>query len=181
MSRSRALRVALGALVLAMLGGSHVGADDDNAVRVIAGVGVAVPIVNHRLYDVGVLAHGGADLPLGNHRLIVEGGWVDLATAGARVDVGLVEASWRVSPSWARGVRFDVGSGFVLEVERFQLEVPGQGVSMSTMRGGMPASVAIGIGLGRWVELELGFRQLLYFNAPSHSPGIAHGTIAGRL
>lgn len=173
--------VALGAFVLAALGSAPADAEGDDASRVTAGVGVAVPVVNHRRYDLGVLAHGGADLRLGCHRLIVEGGWIGLATTGARVDVGLVEASWRVSPSWARGIRFDVGSGLVLEVERMQLELPGQGLSVSTTRGGMPASVAIGVNLGRWVELEVGYQQLVYFNAPSHSAGVAHATIGGRL
>lgn len=176
--------VVIGALIVAAAAGSSARADGDDPIRVTAGVGLVVPVVNHTLYDAGVRARGGAELPVGaagRHRLRVGAGWIGLATAGARVDVGLIEAAWRVVPSWGRGVRFELGSGLVFEVERFRLELPGQAVAMSSARGGVPASASVGVGLGRWVELELGYQQLLYVNAPSRSAGLAHLTLGGRL
>lgn len=175
------LAVVLCALVSATLASSPARADVEAPARAIASVGVAIPLVNHRLYDVGVVARGGADLPVGNRRLIVDGGWIGFATTGARVDAFLARASYRVSPSWARGVRFDFGSGLVLEVERVHLELPGQRVAMSTTPAGVPASIAIGMGFGRWVGLELGYQQLFYVNAFAHSAGIAYAALGGRL
>lgn len=173
-----------GSLLLAALGSSPAHADADGPTRVIGGIGVAVPLVSHTLYDVGVLVQGGADLPLGTsgtHRLRVVGGWIGLATTGARVDLGLVQAAWRIAPSWGRGVHLDVGSGLVFEVERFRLDLPGPSVMVASTRVGMPASIAVGIGLGRWVELEVGYQQLVFFNALHRTAGIAHATIGGRL
>lgn len=168
-----------GVLGLVTLASSPVTADESP--RAIAGVGVAVPVVNHRAYDLGMLVHGGAELSLGRQRWILDGSWIGLAITGARVDAGALIASWRASPAWARGLRFDVGSGLVVEVERVHLELPEQGLAMSTTRAGMPVSVAIGSRLGRWVEIELGFQQFVYFNAATHSAGIAHVSLGARL
>ena len=169
-------------LVLVTLGSAH--ADDDDAPHVIAGVGLAVPVVNRTRYDPGPRVRAGADLRIGaggTQRLRFVAGWIGLATSGARVDLGQLEAIWHVSPSWGRGVYFDVGSGLALEVERLKLDLPEQSVAASTTRVGLPASGAIGLGFGRWVELELGYQQLLFFNEQPRTAGIAHITLGGRL
>ena len=176
--------VPVAILVLATMASARAHADDDDALHVIAGVGLAVPVVNRTRYDPGPRVRAGADLRLGTggtQRLRFVAGWIGLATSAARGAIGQLEATWRVSPSWGRGVYFDVGSGLALEVERLQLDLPEQSVAASTTRVGLSASGAIGIGLGRWVELELGYQQLLFFNEQPRTAGIAHITLGGKL
>lgn len=169
-------------VVLATLGSAR--ADAGDALHAIVDVGIAVPVVNRTRYDPGPRVRAGADLRLcadGTQRLRFAAGWTGLGADGARVDLGQLEVTWRVSPSWGRGVHFDVGSGLALEIERLELDLPGQPVAASNTRGGLPASVAVGVRVWRWIELELGYQQLLFLDAQPRTAGIAHLTLGGTL
>ncbi|MBK7578870.1 MAG: hypothetical protein IPI67_01575 [Myxococcales bacterium] len=152
--------------------------------RAALGAGVAIPVLNHALYGPGVLAQGGADLPLGDgqsQRLRFLGRWIGLATTGARADIGSLEAAFRLYPKWGRGLLFEVGTGALFEVERLQLNLPGRSLDESNTRFGMPATAAAGFGLGRRIELEAGYAQLLFFREQPRTVGIVHVSIGGRL
>jgi hypothetical protein len=175
---------AIFALAVWAMGARVAHAEGEVALRVAAGVGVAVPVLNHALYEPGVLVQGGADFPLGSgeaQRLRVLGRWIGLATIGARADLGSVEAGWRVYPSWGRGLFLEIGSGVLFEVERVRLKLPDRSLDESNTRVGMPVSVAAGFGLWRRVELELGYQQLIFFREQPGTVGIAHASIGGRL
>lgn len=177
---------ALSAVVLAalVLGPARVARAEAEGARAAVGAGVAIPVVNHALYGSGVMAQGGADLALGTgeaQRLRILGRWIGLATTGARADIGSLEATWRVYPAWGGGLLFELGTGALFEVERVQLDLPGRSLDESNTRAGVPASAAVGIGLGRRVELEVGYQQILFFREQPRTAGIAHFAIGGRL
>ena len=159
-------------------------AEGDSTPRIAAGGGLAVPVVNRTRYGVGELVQAGADFPLGSgegQRLRLLGRWIGLATTGARADLGLVEAAWRIYPSWGKGLLFEVGAGALFEVERLQLNLPTRSVDTSNTRVGVPASAAVGFGFWRRVELEIGYQQLFFLREPPWTAGLAHASIGGRL
>ena len=174
-----------GSALSLLLGTSAIArAEGNDATRVAAGAGIAVPVLNRTLYGPGELVQGGADFPLGNgeaQRLRVLARWIGLVTTGARADLGLVEAAWRLYPSWGKGLLFEIGAGALFEVERLQLNLPGRAVDASNARVGMPASAAIGFGLWRRVELEVGYQQLFFIRGEPWTAGIGHASIGGRL
>lgn len=169
-------------LVLVTRGLAH--AEGEGAPRAAVGVGVALPVLNRTLYGAGVLVQGGADFPLGSgeaQRLRLLARWTGVATAGARADLGSLEAAWRLYPSWGKGLLFEVGTGVMIEVERLQLNLPTRSLDESSTRGGIPASVAVGFGLWRRIELELGYQQLFFLRSDPWTAGMGHASIGGRL
>lgn len=177
----RFVRAVVVSLALGTVGVAY--AEGEDAPRAVAGVGVAVPVLTHTLYGPGVLVQAGAELPLGDgdaQRLRILGRWIGLATTGARADLGMVEAAWRIYPRGKR-LRFELGTGVLFEIERLEMNLPGRSLDESNTRAGMPASVAFGFGLGRRIELEVGYQQLLFFGDQPRTAGIAHASIGGRL
>jgi hypothetical protein len=171
------LLVALGPIGVAR-------AEPEAAPRAIAAVGVVAPVLSHTLHGAGVLVEGGAELPLGDRdapRLRLRARWIGLATPGARADLVAAEAIWRITPSWATRLRFEVGSGVLLEFERLQLTLPERTLDASTTRIGLPVSAGIALALGRWVELAVGYQQLLLLGDQPRTAGLAHASIGGRL
>ena len=69
----------------------------------------------------------------------------------------------------------------LVEVERLRLNLPARSLDESNTRVGMPASIAIGITRWRRVELEIGYRQLLFFHDEPRTAGLAQVSIGGRL
>jgi hypothetical protein len=181
---SRALlRVAL-PLVLIAATTTRAHAEGNEDPRAVAGAGVALPVVNRTLYGAGAFVQGGADFPLGSgetHRLRLLGGWIGLDTVGAHTDLGRVEAAWRVYPGWGKGLLFELGGGALFEVERLQLNLPGRALDASKTRAGVPLSAAVGFGLWRRIELELGYQELLFLRGDPWTYGLAHLSIGGRL
>jgi hypothetical protein len=176
----------LSAIVVAALalGPARIARAEAEGARAAVGAGVAIPVVNHALYGPAVIAQGGADLPLGTgdaHRLRLLGRWIGLATTGARADIGSLEGAWRFYPRWGGGLLFEIGTGVLFEIERLELNLPGRSLDESNTRVGMPASVAVGFGLWRRIELEVGYQQLLFFGDQPRTAGIAHASIGGRL
>lgn len=175
--RAAGVSLALGALIAAP-------ARADDSPRALAGAGIAVPVFAHTLYGAGVRVQAGAELPLGTEQpqwIRVVGRWVGLATTGARADLGMVEAAWRVAPAWATRLRFELGLGVLVEVERLRLSLPARTLDESTTRVGMPASAAVAVELWRRVELELGYQQLVFVGDQPRTAGIVHAALGARL
>lgn len=159
-------------------------AEPEAAPRAIAAVGVVAPLLSHTLHGAGVLVEGGAELPLDERharRLRVRGRWIGLASPGARADLVMAEAAWRITPSWARWLRLEVGSGVLLERERLQLTLPERTLDATATRLGLPLSVGTALALGRWLELAVGYQQLLLLGDQPRTAGLAHASIGGRL
>ncbi len=159
-------------------------AEEGETARAVAGAGLALPVLNRTLYGAGIMVHGGADFPLGSgetHRLRLLGRWVGLETPGARADLGYGEAAWRVYPAWGKGLLVELGAGALLEVERLRLDLPGRPIEASNTRVGVPLSAAIGFGLWRRIELEVGYQELFFLRGGPWTSGLAHLTLGGRL
>jgi len=179
-------RTHLGAVTLLLVLGpiGVARAEPEAAPHAIAAVGVVAPLLSRTLHGAGVLVEGGAELPLGDRdasRLRLRARWIGLATPGARVDLVMAEAAWRITPSWATRLRFEVGSGVLLEYERLQLTLPERALADSTTRIGLPVSVGVALALGRWLELAVGYQQQLLLGDQPRTAGLAHASIGGRL
>lgn len=177
------LRVALPLLLLVGTStGAH--AEGSEEPRAVAGAGVALPVVNRTLYGAGAFVQGGADFPLGNgetHRLRLLGRWIGLDTVGAHADLGHVAVAWRVYPAFGKGLLVELGTGALFEVERLRLNLPGRALDASRTRVGVPLSLAVGFGLWRRIELELGYQELFFLRGAPWTSGLAHLSLGGLL
>lgn len=145
-------------------------------------VGVAIPVRTYTLYGVGLRLRGGMEVAFcdtSRHRLLVDGQWIGLAINGARVDVGVVGAWWRMY----LGPQFhvDVGTGLVAALQRQELVLPERTVDDQTLRAGTQLAASLGLSLGHGLEVELGYQQILYVQASPRTAGFGHASIGLKL
>lgn len=150
--------------------------------RPLFDAGVAIPVRTYTLYGAGLRLRGGVELSFcetSRHRLLVDGQWIGLAINGARVDVGVVGAWWRMY----LGPRFhvDVGTGLVAALQRQELVLPERTVDDQTTSAGTQLAASVGLSLGHSLEVELGYQQLVYVQASPRTAGFGHASIGLKL
>ncbi|MBP9085747.1 MAG: hypothetical protein KBG15_06495 [Kofleriaceae bacterium] len=150
--------------------------------RPLFDAGIAMPVRTYTLYGAGLRLRGGMEVAFcepSRHRLIVDGQWIGLAINGARVDVGVVGAWWRMY----LGPRFhvDVGTGLVAALQRQELVLPERSVDDQALRAGTQLAASLGLSLGHGLEVELGYQQILYFQVSPRTAGFGHASIGLNL
>ena len=183
MIRILSFLLALLAATASLASSAHAQTSSAPRVRPTASAGISFALLGLDTYGIAADVHAGVDLDFGDHsnELTLGASWTPYTMTGARLDLFALDAGWRWRPAPETGFFVRVTLGLVIGREALDVHLGQRRIEDIQVSPGLSAEVAIGWTFFEYVDVQLGWREVLLASSSVESVGSFVVSVGARL